>query len=382
MHVSGRMRVPLVLLLVACQGSSHADPRRDPRCVQVDYGYGRESAVPIAAEVVASGLEVPWGLQFLPDGSMLVSERRGALVRIERGHKREVAHVSVARRTESGLLGIALHPDFARNRWLYLYYTVDGRRGAKNRVERWRMAPDFQSAVAERVIIDGIPSAPYHDGGRIAFGPDRKLYVATGDATKPALAQDPNSLAGKILRLEDDGAIPSDNPRAGNPLYMLGVRNVESLAWRADGALAVADHGPSGELGRSGHDEITFATAGANLGWPAIYGCDTRPGMLAPSLTWSDAVPPGGAVFYDGGSITEWRGDLVVATLQSHHLQHVRFDHDGNAIAHDVALTDHGRVRTAVIGPDRELYVTTSNCDGRGDCPRERDVILRVTRAR
>lgn len=382
MHVSGQMRTALVLLVAACQSNSQADPRRDPHCVQVDYGFGRTSEIPLTADVVASGLEVPWGLQFLPDGSMLVGERRGTVVRIEGGHKREVAHVRVARRAEAGLLGIALHPDFARNRWLYLYYTVDGRRGPKNRVERWRLSSDDRTAVPERVIVDGIPSAPYHDGGRIAFGPDRKLYVATGDATQPALAQDRNSLAGKILRLEDDGSIPHDNPRAGSPIYVLGVRNVESLAWRADGTLAIADHGPSGELGRSGHDEITLATAGANLGWPTIYGCEVRPGMQAPALTWSEAVPPGGAVFYDGGSITEWRGDLVVATLKSHHLHHVRFDRDGNAIEHDIALVDHGRLRTAVIGPDHELYVTTSNCDGRGDCPRERDVVLRVTRAR
>jgi glucose/arabinose dehydrogenase len=377
MHVSARMRWMLVLVLAACQGRSEAEPRRDRRCVQVDYGYGRTSDIPLAVDVVASGLEVPWGLAFLPDGSLLVSERPGRLVRIAGGQKHELAHVRVANRAEGGLLGIALHPDFATNHWMYVYLT-----GPNNRVERWRVAPDYSSAHRDRVIVDGIASAPYHDGGRIAFGPDRKLYVATGDATRPKLAQDRKSLNGKILRLEDDGSIPRDNPIAGSPIYVMGVRNVESLAWRSDGTLAIADHGPSGELGRSGHDEVTLVTAGANLGWPTIYGCDARPGMASPALTWSEAVPPGGAAFYEGGSIIEWRGDLIIATLKSHHLHHIHFDREGNVDHHDVALTNRGRLRTALIGPDHELYVTTSNCDGRGECPAERDVILRVRRGR
>jgi glucose/arabinose dehydrogenase len=381
MHPVGRMRFALVLLLAACQGNSEPDPHRDPRCVLVSYGFGKASEVPIRSEVVASGLEVPWGLAFLPDRSMLVSERPGRLVRITAdGRKHELAHVRVARRHEGGLLGIALHPDFVRNRWLYIYYTADTRKGPRNRVERWHVATDYSGATPERVIVDDIPSAPFHDGGRIAFGPDGKLYVGTGDATHPKLAQNPRSLAGKILRIEADGSIPRDNPIANSPIFVLGVRNVEALAWRDDGTLAVADHGPTGELGRTGHDEITLVHAGANLGWPNAYGCDARPGMLAPALTWSEAAPPGGAAFYDGGSIAEWRGDLVVATLKSQHLHHIRFDREGNVVEHDTSVTDRGRLRTAVIGPDHELYITTSNCDGRGECPPERDVILRVTR--
>ena len=376
------MRIALVLLLAACQGSSEAGTQRDPRCVLVEYGFGRTSEVPLSVEVVASGLEVPWGLAWLPDGSMLVSERPGRLVRIADGKKTVLARVRVARRYEGGLLGIALHPEFATNHWLYIYYTADTPHGPKNRVERWGVAPDLASAARERVIVDGIPAAPYHDGGRIAFGPDGKLYVGTGDSTRPTLAQDRKSLAGKILRLEPDGAIPADNPSATSPVFVMGVRNVEAFAWNDAGKLAIADHGPSGELGRSGHDEITLATPGANLGWPTIYGCDSHPGMLAPGLTWAEAAPPGGATFYDGGSIREWRGDLVVATLKSEHLHHVRFDSEGNVLAHDVALTDRGRLRTAMLGPDHELYVTTSNCDGRGECPPDRDVVMRVTRAR
>lgn len=369
MHSYPPMRLALVLLLAACQGNSQADPHRDPRCVLVEYGFGRTSEVPVRSEVVASGLEVPWGLAFLPDRSMLVSERSGRLVRITAdGRKHELAHLRVARRHEGGLLGIALDPDFARDHWLYIYYTADTRQGPRNRVERWHVATDYSGAIRERLIIDGIPSAPFHDGGRIAFGPDGKLYIATGDAARPKLAQDRRSLAGKLLRVEADGSIPRDNPLANSPIFVLGVGNAEGFAWREDGTLAIVDR------------DVTLAHAGANLGWPIDSGCETRPGMLAPALTWSDTVLPAGAVFYAGGSIPEWRGDLIVSMLKSQHLHHIRFDHEGNVVEHDTSISDRGRLRTAVIGPDRELYVTTSNCDGRGECPPERDVVLRVTR--
>jgi len=363
------MRAALLLLLAACQGNSEAGPQRDPRCVFVEYGFGKTSTVPLSVEVVASGLEVPWGVAFLPDRSMLVSERAGRLTRVANGKKTVLAHIRVARRQEGGLLGIALHPDFRDNGWLYVYYTAESKRGPVNRVERWRVTPDFTRATPDRVIVDGIPSAPFHDGGRIAFGADGKLYVGTGDASRPKLAQDAKSVAGKILRLEDDGSIPKDNPLPASPVFVMGARDVEAFAWRSDGAFAVADH-----------DEITLATPGANLGWPAIHGCDAHAGMLAPRLSWDEAVPPGGATFYEGGSIAEWRGDLVIATLKSEHLHHVRFDAEDNVLVHDVALTDRGRLRGAVIGPDHELYVTTSNCDGRGECPPERDVVMRITR--
>jgi glucose/arabinose dehydrogenase len=362
------MRLVLVLLLAACQANSEANPRRDARCVHVEYGYGKSSAVPLVAEVVASGLEVPWGLAFLPDRSLVVAERPGRLVRIAGGKMRELAHVRVSRRHEGGLYGIALDPDFATHRRLYVYYTADTPRGPRNRVERWIVAPDLASATPEKVIVDGIPSAPYRDGGRIAFGPDGKLYIATGDASRPKLAQDRQSIAGKILRLEPDGSIPHDNPTAGSPIFISGVRDVEAFAWRRDGKLAIADRG-----------EITLAAGAANLGYPTIHGCDSRADMIAPALTWSEDLQPGGAVFYDAGSIAEWRGDLVVATTKSQHLHRIHFDGD-RVVTHDTNLSNHGRLRAAAIGPDHELYVTTSNCDGHGDCPPERDVVLRVTR--
>lgn len=371
----------LLVTLALASPAVNAAPRGAPSCQTVDEGYGPPGTTKLKVEVVADGLRVPWGLAFLPDGSMLVTERAGRISHIASGKRTQVAQVRVSRSSEGGLLGIALHPDFTRTHLFYVYYTADTSRGPRNRVERWRLSKDLARATADRVIVDGIPAARFHDGGRIAFGPDRMLYIATGDATEPRSAQDPESLAGKILRVTGDGTIPADNPTRGSPVYISGVRNVEAFDWDDRGALAIAEHGPSGELGRSGHDRVFLVRdpAGANLGWPTVYGCQTREGFAAPALTWKTAVPPGGAAFYGDGSIRAWRGELVIGTLGSQHLHRVRFGRDGRVVAHDTELSDRGRLRTVVIGPDGELYVTTSNCDGRGDCPRRGDAILKIT---
>jgi glucose/arabinose dehydrogenase len=291
-----------------------------------------------------------------------------------------VATIAVDATEEGGLLGIALHPRYQENRFFYLYMTVREEGKKSNRVERWHLAADLGSARFDRRIVDGIPSAAYHDGGRIRFGPDGMLYVGTGDGREPDRSQDPKSLGGKVLRLTADGAVPKDNPIPGNPMYVLGVRNTQGFDWK-DGRLYLTDHGPSGELLRHGHDEVNLAPPGANLGWPVIYGCEKKAGMVTPSLTWEEAVPPGGASFYTGGAIPEWRGSLLVGTLRSEHLHRVKFsDSDPAAVeAHEVYFEkEAGRLRDVVMGPDGSLYLTTSNCDGRGDCPRDRDKILRV----
>ena len=184
-------------------------------CILVKRGHGAAGAVPIRAEVIASGLEVPWGLAFLPGGDVLVTERPGR-VRLMRGGKlvaAPVATLPIAGSSEGGLLGIAAHPDFAKTRQFYLYVTVPAEGGAKNRVERWRLGENGTTAARVDVLLDGIPAAKNHDGGRLRFGPDGMLYIGTGDGQEPELSQDPNSHAGKILRVTPDGAVPADNPR-------------------------------------------------------------------------------------------------------------------------------------------------------------------------
>ncbi len=334
--------------------------------------------------VVAEGLEVPWGLAFLPGGDILVTERPGRLRLIAKGRLVDapVATPKVSARAESGLLGLALHPRFADNRQLYLYYTLDKGRRTVNRVERYRLSDDGRRATPDRVIVDDIPSARFHDGGRLRFGPDGRLYAGTGDATEPDLSQDVDSLAGKILRVNDDGSIPEDNPWPGKAAYVMGVRNVQGFDWLPDGRLLVADHGPSGERGRSGHDEVSVARGGDNLGWPTIYGCEERGGLVTPLITFARALPPGGAAIVRGEG--PWRGDLVVGVLGARQLR--RFVVGGTPVRvhkHEAYFKGDppqglGRLRDVVSAPDGKLYVTTSNCDGRGTCGPERDRILRL----
>lgn len=373
------------LALGGCRNDEAADPPE--LCVLVRGAHGAPGTASVKAKVVASGLEVPWAIGFLPGGGMLVTERPGRIRLVRDGAiAATVATLRVAG-GEGGLLGLAVHPRFEENRLFYIYLTVGERGRIENRVERWALAPDSRSAELDRVILRGIPAARFHDGGRMRFGPDGMLYIGTGDARAPERSQDRSSLAGKILRVSPDGEAPGDNPFPGSPVFLLGLRNPEGFDWRDPRTLLVADHGPSGEMGMRGHDEISVAKAGENLGWPAIHGCEARAGMVTPQIAWQEAVPPGGAAFYTGRAIPEWRGSLIVATLGAKHLHRVALSAaDPRQVERHEAYfrgdspTGFGRLREVIMGLDGELYVTTSNCDGRGICPAEGDRILRITR--
>lgn len=353
-------------------------------CVLVDDGFGPNGRVSVRAEEVVSGLDVPWGLAFLPNGDMLVTERSGRIRLVQNRNLRSqpVATVNALDRGEGGLLGITTHPNFASNRHFYVYFTTTKDGTSVNRVERWTLAEDRTSATRDRIILDDIPVAQFHNGGRIRFGPDGMLYVGTGDARIPDISQDINNIGGKILRLTPDGQVPSDNPIPGNPVYISGIRNTQGFDWVNSSTLAVSDHGPSGELGRRGHDRVSIARGGDNLGWPTTYGCESQQGLLTSVISWREALPPGGAAVYTGNAIPEWKGSFIIAALRAEQLQRVEFDPQLQRVQrHEVYLQgQHGRLREAIMGPDGELYVTTSNCDGRGLCPPEKDKILRITR--
>ncbi|MEB3359723.1 MAG: PQQ-dependent sugar dehydrogenase [Synechococcales bacterium] len=351
-------------------------------CNLIESGYGPPGSVSIQVEEVVSGLEVPWGVAFLPNGDLLVTERPGRVRLVQNGQLQPspVVTIPATAQGEGGLLGIALHPDFANNRLFYLYYTTDADGTLTNRVERWRLAEDNQSATADQIIVGDIPVATYHNGGRLRFGPDGMLYIGTGDARDPSTAQNPDSLAGKILRVTPEGDIPEDNPFPNSPAYIIGVRNTQGFDWPSESVMWISDHGPSGELGRRAHDEVNVARPGANLGWPEIYRCQSQENLERPVLTWAEAVPPGGAAIYTGEAIAEWQGDLILGTLGSRHLHRVSLSPSGELQQHEVYLQDaYGRLREVIMGPDGELYVTTSNCDGRGSCPADGDKVLRIT---
>ena len=325
-------------------------------------------ADPAALEDVVTGLEVPWAVAFVDADTFFVTERPGRVRLVDGGELREepVAEPDVDATGEGGLLGIALHPDFPEQRWAYLYATTDD----GNEVTRWRVGEDLTFADPE-VLIDRIPSARNHDGGRIAFGPDGMLHIGTGDAAEPELAADLDSLAGKILRIAPDGSVPADNPFDGSPVWSYGHRNVQGLAWDADGRLFATEHGPSGEFGLCCNDEVNLVEPGAFFGWPFV----TAEG---PTGAGDPPVDPVGPVATSGSDDT-WApsglavvGDsLVVATLRGERLLRFPITADGLGDT-DVVRDDLGRLRLAAAAPDGCLWVATSNRDGRGD-PRDGD---------
>lgn len=265
---------------------------RSESCRLVEEGFGPKGQVPIKVETMLRGLEAPWALAFISERDLLVTERPGRLRLIEDWKlvAEPVTTVAASDTSEGGLLGVTLHPDFGRKRWFYLYRTVE-HDDPFNRVERWRLSDDARVAEFDRVVVEKIPAATYHNGGRIRFGPDQMLYVASGDARDPDSSQDVTSLAGKLLRLTANGAPAPRNPFARSPVFLLGLRNLQAFDWLGDSKLALADHGPSGEMLRFGHHEVSVASAGDNLGWPSIYGCESHPDLVSPLITWEEALP-------------------------------------------------------------------------------------------
>ncbi len=329
-----------------------------------------------------TGLEIPWSLVFLPDGRALVSERPGRIRLIDHGTLKPdpVANFDVVRDGEGGLLGLALDPNYPKRPYLYAMMTVDKGSDRVDRVVRLRLEGDH--AKFDRVLVDDIPAGRFHDGGRIAFGPDGMLYIGTGDSTHREIAQEKSSLGGKILRITPDGKPAPGNPFDDAPLvYTLGHRNVEGLAWEPKThQLFESEHGPSGEDGLHAHDEINVIQKGDNYGWPLVVGAPGREGLTDPLIAWNDrTTPPSGIAF--------WHDRLYVATLGSEALVRVALSQakggwkvDGiERLFTDGQHSRYGRLRAAVVGPDDALYVLTSNRDGRGDPRTGDDKILKIT---
>jgi glucose/arabinose dehydrogenase len=324
------------------------------------------------SEVAAEGLDTPWGMVFLPDGGMLVTERPGRVRFIDKAGVLQNESVAVAglgrEFGEGGLMGIELHPEFEKNNFVYLYYSyAENGIGTLNRVVRMRYVNGKLDE--EKVMVDNIPGAIFHDGGRIKFGPDGYLYITTGDAQQPDLAQEINSLAGKVLRVTDEGGAVSDNP-FGNLVYSFGHRNSQGLAWNERGELWSTEHGRSGAA--SGLDEINLIEAGKNYGWPVIQGDETRAGMVTPvrHSGANDTWAPGGAVFAgDSLFFTGLKGEaLYEAVIEGGWVIDLKEHFKGK----------YGRLRDVSLGPDGLLYLLTSNKDGRGNPAYNDDRIIRV----
>ena len=316
--------------------------------------------------IIAQDLDIPWEVAFLPDGDFLITERPGRLLKVGKDKKvieiQGVQHVG-----EGGLMGLALHPKFKENNLLYLYFTTGTGRNLSNKLERYKF--DGNALTDRQVILEGVRGSSNHDGGRIAFGPDGNIYIGTGDSEQPDLAQNTKSLNGKILRIKDDGSIPSDNP-FGNAVYSYGHRNVQGLAWDKDGNLWATEHGRSGF--QSGFDELNLIEKGKNYGWPTIQGNEERAGMIKPVINSgaSETWAPSGATYLNGSIFfTGLRG----ATLYEAKL-------NGKTVSElkKYLKDEYGRIRSVQVGPDKMLYITTSNRDGRGLPKQNDDKLIRI----
>jgi glucose/arabinose dehydrogenase len=337
-----------------------------------------------SVEVVITGLEVPWSIVFAPDGRVLITERPGRVRVIEKGKLRPEPLATipdVEPSGESGLMGLTLHPQFAQNHLLYVAYAYRGD-GKRDRVVRYR---ETGLALLDRqVIIEDIPAAQFHAGCRLRFGPDGKLYITTGDATDRQLAQRLDSLAGKILRLNDDGTVPPDNPfvnqQGARPeIWSYGNRNSQGIDWQpGTNVMFETEHGPSGFDGPGGGDEVNIIEKGKNYGWPVIHHTQTRDGMESPLLEYTPAVAPASGMFYRGSAIPEFRGNFFFGCLRGTCI--IRVVLDGSRVVSQERLLEgsYGRIRDVAEGPDGAIYFSASNRDGRGTPASNDDRILKL----
>jgi glucose/arabinose dehydrogenase len=346
-----RIWIVVILLLVAgC--SDRTVPLEEVRDQDVAIIQG----VPA---ILADNLQVPWSIQKLKD-VFFISERPGSIVKVENGQserQRVVLQKPLSSVAEAGLLGFVLHPDFQKNGQAFAYYTYDESGNPFNRVVVLTLKDSVWSET--KVLLDKIPSGPVHHGGRIKIGPDQKLYFSAGDAAQAENAQNLNTSSGKLLRMNLDGSVPSDNPFSNSYIYSYGHRNPQGLAWDEAGVLYESEHG------QSAHDELNRILAGGNYGWPIIQGSEKQEDMISPifhtgEVTWA----PSGMAYHDG--------KLYVATLRGEALQEV----DIQTLRSREIVTGIGRIRDVIVDGEY-LYFVSNNTDGRGT-PAEDDDKLYV----
>lgn len=357
-----RILYVLIAMLMVLAGCTSEDENTMPGNDVKEKPADQEAvAKPGELEVVAENLQVPWSINRVGD-IFYLSERPGSIVKVESGstERQKVSlKKELSQEAEAGLLGFVLAPDFEQSNKAFAYYTYENGTGQFNRIVELTLKNDEWTE--GRLLLDKIPSGRFHHGGRLKIGPDGKLYATTGDAAAtPEIAQDLDSLGGKILRMNLDGSAPSDNPFEDSLVYSYGHRNPQGLAWSKDGKMYASEHGPSA------HDEINLIGAGDNYGWPEITGTETKNGMVTPLLQSGDDTwaPSGMAVDI---------GKLYVATLRGNALR--EFD-PATKTTREI-VTGIGRVRDVMVDGDY-MYFVSNNTDGRGTPAEGDDKLYRM----
>ena len=378
-------RVAILILLATLTLTSVGCGQQNSAQTQNQTYSTAKDGLKFHVETVASGLEVPWAFAWLPNGDMLFTERKGRVRIIEKGKLRPepVFTVPDVEPTgESGLMDITLHPNFAQNNCIYLAYSYN-KDGKQVKVVRYTYKDG--KFTEDKTIVDHVPGAQFHSGMRCRFGPDGKLYVTTGDSTDWNLAQQLASLAGKVLRLNDDGSVPPDNPfvnqKGARPeIWTYGNRNPQGIAWQpGTNILFETEHGPSAFEGKGvGGDEVNILEAGKNYGWPEIHHTETREGMVAPLLEYTPACAPGSGMFYAGDQFPAFKGNFFFGCLVGTRI--IRVVLDGRKVVSQENLLDgvYGRIREMEQGPDGYIYFSISNRDGRGSPASDDDRIMRL----
>jgi aldose sugar dehydrogenase len=340
------------------------------------------SEVDFEVEEFATGLKVPWSIVFTGENRLLVSQRPGTIVQIVDGKPNSnplITFPEVSSRAEEGLMGLAVDPDYSLNKKIYACLAYSGGEGLSVKVVALSDLGTSLEVTGE--VISEIPAAQFHAGCRLGFGPDGKLYISTGDASKKELAQRTDSLAGKILRINKDGSTPADNPFSNSPIFALGLRNSQGFDWDESGNLYATDHGPSVFDGPAGGDELNLIKSGANLGWPLVSHEKTRVGLDSPLLVFTPAVAPAGLTAYSGKTLPQYKDNLFFALLRGEGVMRVELDEadPGKVKSYQRILTSYGRIRDIVESPSGVLYFATSNTDGRGKPLAGDDKIFRLT---
>ncbi len=352
--------------------------------VVVDTTPARELNVTV--ESVVSGLEVPWDFVFLSDSELLITERPGRVRLVRDGQLQDEPVFTVdniSSQSEEGLMGMVLDPQFSENSLLYACWAEQAPGGVSDRVVQLRWDGERLTEVAD--LLTGIPAARFHAGCRLGIGPDDKLYITTGDSTTKEIAQDIDSLGGKILRLNLDGSVPADNPFPDSPVYSYGHRNPQGIDWHpVYDYLIETEHGPSVNDGPAGGDEVNWIQAGNNYGWPVVSHLRSAAGMIDPLLVFTPAEAPASGTFYAGDVIPEFTHNYFFGALRGQGIIRIIFaaDETPTVIQYGkLPQVDVGRVRAVKQGPDGALYFTSSNRDGRGQVRSGDDHLYRLVPA-